>query len=425
MNVSNGTPGQSNNGASGFNPQGNPNIQRPQQNMGNNQQPNLSKNTNPGQTQAQNQNMSTGQMNYQQNQQMGYQQNYSQNQQMNYGQQQGYYQQQNVGQMNYGQQQMNYGQPVYPVMPAKSTIGLIGLILSILSLICCGPVLAIPGLICSIIAIVKNRGEKRAIVGTIIAAISIILWIILFATGVVSLNSLKFTGVDGVEHDVLNEQDSNNDYDYNYSNNTESNGTDYTYNDTEGNDTESNTESNQPVGNTGNDVAGDFDPSTIVYNGIKLEVGTVTATALEGILGYEFDESDMQYVVNPDYYTYTTYYISKDPYYRIVYFYFYNDTDTAIPMSDCKLYRTDVYASDYFSDDNLAAWANVDLGSGLNQASTIDDVKAVLGEPDVEYDNTEEYGTYEIKYYKQFDYAYVADFSFKDGALYEVSVGIY
>ena len=429
MNVSNGTPGQNNGNPNGFNQQENPNIQRPQQSMGNNQQPNLSKNNNPGQTQAQNPNMSTGQMNYQQTQQ-GYNQN-QQNagQQMNYGQQQGYYQNQNqnAGQMGYGQQmnygqQMTYGQPVYPMMPAKSTLGLVGLILSILSVICCGPILAVPALICSVIAIIKNRSDKRAVVGTIIAVISIILWIILFATGMVSLNSLKFTGMDGTEYNVIEKQDSddsNSNGGYGY-NDTESESNDYA-----SDDTESSTESSQPVGNTGTDVAGDFDPSTLVYNGIKLEVGTVTATELEGILGYDFDEDDMKYVVNPGYYSYTTYYVSKDPNYRIVYFYFYNDTEDALPLSDCKLYRTNVYASDYFSGDTLAAWADIDLGSGLNQASTIDDVKTVLGEPDVEYDNTEEYGTYEIKYYKQFDYAYVADFSFKDGVLYEVSVGVY
>lgn len=43
MNVSNGTPGQNTGDNSGFNTQPNQSIQRPQQSMGNTQQPNLSK----------------------------------------------------------------------------------------------------------------------------------------------------------------------------------------------------------------------------------------------------------------------------------------------------------------------------------------------------------------------------------------------
>ena len=34
---------------------------------------------------------------------------------------------------------------------------------------------------------------------------TLILWIILWITGIVSVNSLKVTGLDGVEHDILNE----------------------------------------------------------------------------------------------------------------------------------------------------------------------------------------------------------------------------
>lgn len=323
---------------------------------------------------------------------------------------------------------MGYQQPMYPVMPAKSTLGLVGLILSILSLICCGPILAIPGFICSIIALLRNKREKRALVGTIIAVISIILWIILWITGIVSVNSLKVTGIDGVEHDILNElEDTNIDLD---------NDIEVTPSDSEvedsldsiGNDSETvvenDTNTANSVGNTGTDVAGEFHPSRIVYNGITLEMGAATATELEGILGYEFDDSDMDYVVNPGYYTYTTYWVERDPYDRIIYFYFYNDTDSAIPMSQCKLFRLNFYSSDYFSDDTLSAWADLDLGSGLNTYSTIDDVLSLLGEPDYTYED-ESYQLKTLEYYKIYDYEYKAEFEFKNGKLYEITVGIY
>ena len=314
-------------------------------------------------------------------------------------------------------------------MPAKSTLGLVGLILSILSLICCGPILAIPGFICSIIALLRNKREKRALVGTIIAVISIILWIILWITGIVSVNNLKVTGLDGVEHDILSELE---DTDIDLDNDIEVEPSDSEVEDSLdsiGNDSETvvendvTTENN--VGNTGTDVADwEFHPSRVTYNGITLEMGAATATELEEILGYEFNDEDMDYVVNPGYYTYTTYWVERDPYDRIIYFYFYNDTDSAIPMSQCKLFRLNFYSSDYFSDDTLLAWADIDLGSGLNAFSTIDDVLRVLGEPDYTYED-DSYQLKTLEYYKIYDYEYKAEFEFKDGKLYEITVGIY
>ena len=184
MNVSNGVPNQNPNVGGGMNNQTTQGFQGQQQSMNNTQQPNLTKpNSQMG-------NMGSMQQGYPQQHNMGYQQNpnmgYQQNPNMGY--------QQSMGQP---MGQMVYQQPVYPMMPAKSTLGLVGLILSILSLICCGPILAIPGLICSIIALIKCRGEKRALVGTIIGVISIILWVVLWFTGVVSLNSLSFTDFNG------------------------------------------------------------------------------------------------------------------------------------------------------------------------------------------------------------------------------------
>ena len=441
MNVSNGMPNQNPNVGNGMNNQPNQGFQGQQQSMNNAQQPNLTK---------PNSQMGNMQQDYPQQQNMGYQQNpnmgYQQNTNMGY--------QQSMGQP---MGQMVYQQPVYPMMPAKSTLGLVGLILSILSLICCGPILAIPGLICSIIALIKCRGEKRALVGTIIGVISILLWVVLWFTGIVSLNSLSFTDPSGNDYDIIEEDDDyyyDEDDDYDYEDEDVDNivveeddddvdiiveedddDIDIIVEEEEDEvvveeDAEEH-EDNDNTGNVGTDVASKFDPSSVVYNGITLTMGEYTAAELEDVLGYTFDEEDMKYVVNPGYYVYTTYWVEKsswddevEKFNRIIYFYFVNNTDEAIPMSDCVLYRLNFYSSDYFDGDTLADWCNLDLGPEITVNSTVDDIIAVLGEPDSDYEN-EEYGTCSIRYYKMYDYYYKVEFSYKDGKMTEVVIGRY
>lgn len=434
MNVSNGVPGQNNNVSGGLNTQPGQGIQG-QQGMGNTQQANLNK-PNSQMGNMQQNNMGTVQQGYQQQTQgMGYQQQQGtmyqqQTQGMGYNPNVGY--QQTAGQMGYAQQ-------VYPVMPTKSTLGLVGLILSIVSLICCGPVMAIPGLICSIIALVKNKKETRALIGTIIAVISIVLWIILWVTGVVSLNKLTFTDSNGNEYDLLEEVED--DYDYEDDDYVVEDDNDYEVEDNNDDYTieeediiveeDNNSEDNEVAGNTGNDVAASLDPSSVVYNGITLTMGEYTASEIETMLGYDLDDEDMEYVVNPGYYTYATYWVEKsswddeeEHFDRIIYFYFVNNTEEAIPMSECVLYKLNFYSSDYFDGDTLADWCNVDLGPEITVNSTVDDIIGVLGEPDSDYEN-EEYNTCSIKYYEMYDYMWSVEFDFKDGKMTEITIGAY
>ena len=417
MNVINGTPGQNGNITGGFNDQTVQNVQGPQQGMYNTQQPNFTK-----------QNGQMGAM-----QQQGLNQGFGGMQQQNNGYQQGYGQQPMGG--NMGGVGLGYGagiggnmysQPVYPV---KSTIGLIGMIMSILSLICCGPILAIPGAICSIIALIKHKGDKRGIIGIIAAIISMVLWIVLWFTGLVSLNSLSLTDFDGNKYDII--EDSDDDYIYEDESEDKSKD-DYYYNDenTENNndyiieEDNKNSEAGKDKGNVGTDVATTFHPSSVVYNGIKLDMGGYTASELEDVLGYEFSDDDMKYVLNPGYYYYTTYWVEKDPYDRIIYFYFVNDTDEAIPMSECTLFRINFYSADYFNGDKLADWCNVDLGKDITLNSTWAEIENILGEPDYVYEN-EDYDTYKVEYYKIYDYEYRVEFDYKDGKMTELSIGFY
>lgn len=73
----------------------------------------------------------------------------------------------------------NYEQTDVNKKKANTNLSLIGLILSVLSLICCGPIMVIPGLICSIIAINRNKKDRRAIIGICFSVTTILFWIAL------------------------------------------------------------------------------------------------------------------------------------------------------------------------------------------------------------------------------------------------------
>ena len=58
--------------------------------------------------------------------------------------------------------------------------GLVGLILSIVSVFGCGALLAIPGVICCIVCLVKNKKDVKSIVGVVIGAVSMIVWLVIW-----------------------------------------------------------------------------------------------------------------------------------------------------------------------------------------------------------------------------------------------------
>lgn len=111
-------------------------------------------------------------------------------------------QQNTYGQNTYGQPNYNqgaYGQPMYnaqPVAPQTektNAMALTGFIISICSaVLCCCGLLAIPGLIFSIIGMSQTKDGKKgkgfALAGVIISAIVLVIWIvslILQGTGVI------------------------------------------------------------------------------------------------------------------------------------------------------------------------------------------------------------------------------------------------
>lgn len=430
MNMSNGTQGQ---------PQGQngQNVVRPNMNQNMNQQsPNLNKQQPQGQQQAQQQ--------WQGQQPQG---TYGQQQQQNYNQyqqQQPYgqnaYQQQNTYQQQNAYQQMNYG--YQPVRPNKTTLGLVGLILSAVSFICCGPLLAIPGIICCIIAFSRNKQEKRALIGIILAVISIIIWVILTVN--VGMKDGRFsithTDKDGnvitdIEKDARddnddgsettdNEPDSSSSLDDITEDSTDSTdsadelaGDDWTID--EADETSVNPVYDTPIGT---DTAEGFDPSQVIYNGNTLKMG-MSPDEVQQLLGYEFKESDLDVDIDPDHYDFVAHYVYDELEY-VIYFYFINDTNETKKVRDCTLYRVGFEANNMINDSKLSDFAQIDLGSGLTDTATKEIVKVFFGEPDYIYEN-DEYDKEEYSYYKQWDHEYRVIFGFYGEDLCSIEIGRY
>jgi len=140
------------------------------------------------------------------------------NQQYN-NQQNGYYQQPNFYNGNTGNQQQQYGynaggqqlggyqQNAYygNMVPQNGpgALGLVALIISLLSLICCG-LTSIIGLILGIIAKIKCKWDKRATAAIIISIIEIIILILIIIFG--GSKYLTYT-INGVEHTVYDERE--------------------------------------------------------------------------------------------------------------------------------------------------------------------------------------------------------------------------
>lgn len=67
----------------------------------------------------------------------------------------------------------------------NTNLSLIGLIFSVLSLICCGPIMVIPGLVCSIIAINRSKKDRRAIIGICFSVTTVLFWIALVIMAII------------------------------------------------------------------------------------------------------------------------------------------------------------------------------------------------------------------------------------------------
>lgn len=347
----------------------------------------------------------------------------------------------NQNTVNMGQNMNNMNQPL--VQPQlRSKISLVGLILSIVGLVCCG-LLQIPALICSIIGIKKDKSDKRALAGIIISGIGIVLWILLMINGAATiksaLNKIPSDKVleneldlrdtysdenaytddryadteDAYDKDSLGVVPSTEDSDYDYEDDSKSHSSIYDDED----DMDSNSDTDE-VKNYNSSV----DPTKIMVIGTDLVFGKDTANDVAERTGLQFTDEDLNSVIEPDDIGYATAYIQNDKK-NVAYFYFCNTTDEAKPLSECTLHKIDFVAVKYQDGNSLDQWLDGRIDGGIDPTATLDKVQDILGEPDNTYDD--DTGVQTVEYYKQFNQDYKLSFGYYNGKMFEMEVGKY
>lgn len=237
--------------------------------------------------------------------------------------------QQNNGQQNYEQGFNNdipngYGQPQYnaygnyqqPMYPAKKpVIGIVALVLSILSLVCCGVPFGTAGIICGLIALIKHK-DKKGLAAIIVGIISILLWILIICTGLVSFNSIKFSTSYGDTEESI---------EYNFDEATEYEDGAIIDEDFSVEVEETTDENIEELMNETGEVNDAFNDKKVVLNGKELIIYETTPAEVEEIFNLKFSESDLDSVVKTDYYDTVDYYL-YDGTFNHMSFSFYNNT---------------------------------------------------------------------------------------------------
>lgn len=344
----------------------------------------------------------------------------------------------NQNTVNMGQNMNAMNQQI--IQPQKrSSVGLVGLILSIVGLVCCGQILQIPGLICSIIGIKKDKSDKRALAGIIISAVGILLWTLLMINGAATIkseiNKIPGGGLDlgdtysdenaytddryadtedVYDDDNLGVVPSTEDSDYDYEDSDESHSSIYDDWDEEDDNSE-----NDEVKNYNSTV----DPTNIMVTGANLVFGKDTAEDVFNKADLHFNDEDLKSVIEPDVIGYVPAYIQNNAK-NVAYFYFCNTTDKARPLRECTLHKIDFVAVEYQNGNSLDQWLDGILDGGIDTRATLEKVEDILGEPDNSYDD-DDTGVQIVEYYKQFDQDYKLSFGYYNGKMYEMEVGKY
>lgn len=343
----------------------------------------------------------------------GYQQEYNQGYGQEYGQgygqgyQQNYSQDYNQGyQQDYQQQQYNNN---YNKAVAINILSIVSLAVSVLSIICCGPILAIPALVCAIIVKVYNRYDRRATTAIIISIISIIIYIVLFFIGILPF-SMK---VNNTDLPIYNTESPDN-------NITDNNIIDDIINNTEedtNNDNSSNKyESSGQIGE-GEDIVYDLDYKHITINNIKINIDEMTPSDIESALGIKFSQFDLDYEVESNFTSYVDFISDNNV---IITFTFINNYDYTVQTRDCTLNQISIKCINDETDiiDN---YYNINTGSGITSKSSIQDITNILGEPDDTY--VDDTGNNIYTYYKDDTYNEYIEFEFNSTGISKLTIG--
>jgi hypothetical protein len=315
---------------------------------------------------------------------------------------------------------------MYPQKQPGATISLVGLIFSILSIICCGPILGIPALICSIIGKAKCRSNGKATAGIIISIISLALWIILLFTGIVSLGTLsnliedENVEIDSGENGTgIYDIESNNDYDssfyeYEYDADADNSDDDFVVS-SESQDYESTNDYSYIINGSNFEAKesvnlNNYDGIHIVVNGEEWTFGETKLSDIKQYISTGNYEEYENTEIEPDYYSFTFLRLGDYPTnYGTLTLQFTNNTDETKAFTDCVLLNVSYdaihkYNSEVGGTIGQDGVITFDIGSNLTQNLTLEDAIDVIGEPDYEYTYEPEDGSEGFTEYRWYEY---------------------
>lgn len=132
--------------------------------------------------------------------------------------------------------------------------------------------------------------------------------------------------------------------------------------------------------------------------------------------GFTIDDEEMNETLESNYYTMS--FIAENAEGERFYVRFKNFTDTDKEVKDCDIYGFG-FEMDEYQDIN----PDVTLCNGVTFGMTVDEVKAIMGEPDYYYESDGDYDRKEMDYYvtgKSYDSE--LNLSFTDGKLDEITI---
>lgn len=274
------------------------------------------------------------------------------------------------------------------------------LVFGILGIVCCVcyGLFGVIGLVLSIICLATGKKSGFSIAGLVCSILGIILTIVMIAVGVNSesiINKLEGTSETPdieitTEEDIIIDDDIDPDVE-----------------DTEEESTEKTT-TEAAVNNASSD---DWTTGEMTINGTVIKV-PCTFADIEA-LGFKLEDSDASEELEANHYT-TTCYAENDEG-QTIGIRFSNDTDETLPITECSVYGV--------SFDDWYDLPSIVLCNGISIGMSKDDVVAIMGTPDYEYEGEGDSTYSSQEWYIDKDYSYYGslDITYDDGVVSEIT----
>lgn len=167
----------------------------------------------------------------------------------------------------------------------------------------------------------------------------------------------------------------------------------------------------------------------LILNGVRLTMIDMTATDVEEALGIDFDDEIMAKEIKQSKYECITYHPGGNEDY-IANFYFFNVKKDPRAVADCILCGVQLHNSKYLEGETLAKFATFDVGSGITEKTTEDELVEILGAKGLEaaeFDEGKKRGLTRYDYHIEKEDGSKRDFevNFNDEGFYELQIGYF